>query len=63
MVTKRRNIHYTTNWPTSRVSNSSFAKRKEARERPLNAMHSVFIALVWYILTKWPLNSSGDNKK
>ena len=56
MVTKR-NVHYTTNWPTS-VSNSSFAKRKEAGERPLNAMHSVFIALVWYILTKWPSNNS-----
>lgn len=57
---KKRNIYSTTNWPKS-VSTSHCAKNRKIM--PLNARRtrSVYVALVFCILLKWPLRWRQQN--
>ena len=36
---------------------------KKNSKRPLNPLHSLSVALVWYILSKWPFSTGEDTKK
>ena len=36
---------------------------KKNSNGPLNPLHSLSVALVWYILLKWPVSTGEDNNK
>ena len=52
-MVKERGIYPTTKRP--QTSSGSM--------RPINAIQTVYVALVWYILSKWPRLRGEDNKK